>query len=169
MGDPQDPATVMGPVINTTAVDRIVGMIERARQSDARLVLGGSRADGELADGYFIEPTVLADVRPDDYIAQHEVFGPVLSILRFDGEAQAVEIANRTPYGLAGYVWTKDLQRAHRMADALDAGNVWINGFLMISAGAPFGGVRQSGYGRLGGRDGIREFSRPKNVWISLA
>ena len=169
MGDPLEPDTIMGPVVNAAAVDRIMGMIDRAKDSSARLVLGGSRAGGDLADGYFIEPTVFADVQPDDYIAQNEVFGPVLSILRFEDEAQAIEIANSTEFGLAGYVWTKDLQRAHRASTGLEAGNIWVNGFFMIPAGAPFGGVKQSGYGRLGGRDGIREFTRPKNVWIGLA
>jgi acyl-CoA reductase-like NAD-dependent aldehyde dehydrogenase len=168
LGDPFEPDTLMGPVVSAAACDRIVGMIEKAKQSSARLALGGNRAGGDLADGYFIEPTVFADVQNQDYIAQNEVFGPVLSILRFESEDDAIRMANDTDFGLAGYVWTKDLQRAHRVASALTAGNIWVNGFLGIPAGAPFGGTKQSGYGRLGGRDGIREFTRPKNVWVNL-
>ena len=168
LGDPFDPEVLMGPVIDAKACDRIVGMIEQAKQSDARLALGGERAGGDLADGYFIQPTVFADVKNEDYIAQNEVFGPVLSILRFETEEQVLAMANDTDFGLAGYIWTKDLQRAHRVASGLVAGNVWVNGFLGIPAGAPFGGTKQSGYGRLGGRDGIREYTRAKNVWVSL-
>ncbi len=168
MGDPLDPSTVMGPVVNQTAVDRILSMIDRAKGSSARLVLGGERLGGDLSDGYFVAPTIFADVDNHDDLARHEVFGPVLSMLRFETEAEAVAIANDTSYGLAGYLWTNDLQRAHRVAAALETGIIWVNGFDGIPAGAPFGGVKQSGHGRLGGIDAIREFSYVKNVWIGL-
>lgn len=167
IGDPLTPGTMMGPVISQAAADRIIAMIDRAR-ADARLITGGQRLQGDLADGYFIPPTVLADVDNDSYIAQNEVFGPVLAILRFSDAEPAVRLANGTPYGLAAYVWTKDIQRAHRVAADLAVGNVWVNGYFGIPASAPFGGVKHSGYGRTGGRDGIREFTRPKNVWIAL-
>lgn len=168
MGDPFDPGTVMGPVVNEAAANRIVGIIEKAKESSARLVLGGTRSGGDLADGYFIEPTVFADVDNGDYIAQHEVFGPVLALMKFDTEEQAIALANDTPFGLAAYVSCNDLTKTHRVAAALEAGNIWVNGFAGLMSSAPFGGIKQSGVGRLGGREGIREFTRPKNIWIAL-
>ncbi|MGV0790364.1 aldehyde dehydrogenase family protein [Mycolicibacterium sp. XJ1819] len=167
VGDPLDPATAMGPVVSAAAADRIMGMIEQARE-DCRLVTGGTRLAGDLSDGYFIAPTVFADVDNASYLAQNEVFGPVLSILSFSDTDDAVRLANDTPYGLAAYIWSSDLQRTHRIAAQLTVGNVWVNGFFGIPPSAPFGGVKQSGHGRIGGRDGIREFTRPKNVWIAL-
>jgi acyl-CoA reductase-like NAD-dependent aldehyde dehydrogenase len=168
VGDPASAQTLMGPVIDERAADRIVATIRRAQDDGARLVIGGDRLGGELADGYFIAPTVFADVDNSSDLAQREIFGPVLAVQRFDTEAEALQIADATEYGLAGYLWTRDLQRAHRVAANMTAGNIWVNGFFGIPAGAPFGGTKQSGHGRLGGRDGIREFSRPKNVWIAL-
>jgi acyl-CoA reductase-like NAD-dependent aldehyde dehydrogenase len=149
-------------------VNRIMGMIDDAKLAGARLVTGGSRVGGDYAAGYFIEPTVFAEVDPDSALGQNEVFGPVLAVIPFDDEAEAVAIANATRFGLAGYIQTNDVRRVHRVAGALVAGNVWVNGFMGIPGSAPFGGTRESGYGRLGGIWGIREFSRPKNVWIGL-
>ncbi|MDQ0691337.1 aldehyde dehydrogenase [Arthrobacter sp. W4I7] len=168
MGDPNDVNTVMGPVVNDAACQRILGMIDRADSEGARLTTGGGRLGGELADGYFIEPTILADVDNSSYIAQNEVFGPVLSILRFSDEADAIAMANDSEFGLAGYVYTNNLKRAHRVADQLDVGNVWVNGFAGIPASAPFGGNKMSGVGRLGGKWGIEEFTRMRNVWVGL-
>jgi aldehyde dehydrogenase (NAD+) len=170
VGDPFDPTTTMGPVISAGAADRILGMVGEATSSDSGiLATGGGRKGGDLADGFFVEPTVLADVDPTSTIAQEEVFGPVLCVLPFDEEAEAVEIANGTRYGLAAYVQTTDMARAHRMIDALQAGNVHINGSGPgpVSPASPFGGVKQSGYGRQGGREGIAEFLRTKNVYIN--
>jgi aldehyde dehydrogenase (NAD+) len=168
VGDPQDPATMIGPVVNEAACTRIMGMIDRARDGGATLVSGGSRMDGDYADGYYIQPTVFADVDPDSELAQVEVFGPVLAIIPFDTEDEAVRIANSTDFGLAAYVATGSVSRVHRLAAALDAGAVWANGFTGLPFAAPFGGNKQSGYGRLGGIWGIREFTRPKNVWVAL-
>jgi acyl-CoA reductase-like NAD-dependent aldehyde dehydrogenase len=168
VGDPAVETTFFGPVINQAAVDRIMGMIDEAKSTGARVVSGGERLGGDLADGYFIAPTVFADVANTSQIAQNEVFGPVVAALPFDSEDEAVAMANDTAYGLAAYVQTNDLKRAHRVSAALTAGNIWVNGFFGIPAGAPFGGTKQSGYGRLGGRDGIREFTRPKNVYVAL-
>jgi aldehyde dehydrogenase (NAD+) len=168
IGDPQDPNVYVGPVINSTAADRIMRVIDTAKTSGARLVTGGTRMSGDFADGYFIQPTVFADVDPQSSLGQNEVFGPVLAVTPFEDEADAVRIANDTEFGLAAYVQTNDLKRAHRVSADLVAGNVWVNGFLGIPGAAPFGGTKQSGYGRLGGVWGIREFTRPKNVWISL-
>lgn len=169
IGDPQDPGVFMGPVVSEQACTRILGMIDTAREGGARLVAGGERMGGDFADGYFVRPTVFADVAPSSSLAQNEVFGPVLALMPFKDEDDAIRIANDTNFGLAAYVQTTDVRRAHRVSSRLTAGNVWVNGFTGIPASAPFGGTKQSGYGRLGGVWGIREFSRPKNVWISLA
>ena len=113
-------------------------------------------------------PRVFIDVDPTSDLAQQEVFGPVLAVIPFEDEADAVRIANATEYGLAAFVQTDDVRRAHRVAAALEVGNVWVNGFTGIPASVPFGGVKQSGYGRLGGAAGIREFTTTKNIWMAL-
>lgn len=168
VGDPAAESTFFGPVINQTAAERIVGVIDSAKASGTRVVSGGERLGGDLAAGYYIAPTVFADVDNTSPLAQEEIFGPVVAVLPFDTEEDAVQLANATRYGLAGYIQTNDLKRAHRVAAALQAGNIWVNGFRGFPPGAPFGGTKQSGFGRLGGRDGIREFTRPKNVCITL-
>lgn len=168
IGDPRDPSNAMGPVISQGAVDRIMGFIDRAKAAGARLAHGGERLTGELADGYFIQPTVFADMDNTEEVTRDEIFGPVVSVLRFSTEDEAIAIANDTDYGLAAYIETNDLKRAHRVAASLDSGTVWINGFVDLPVGAPFGGVKQSGNGRVGGSYGIQEFTRPKNVWLSL-
>lgn len=169
VGDPCSPTTLMGPIISEAACDRVMGVIQRAKHSrEGRLVTGGDRLGGDLADGYFIAPTIFADVDNGSDLAQREIFGPVMSIFRFETEEEAIAIANDHRYGLAAYIQTNDLKRAHRVAAALEVGNVWANGFTGLPASAPFGGTKHSGYGRLGGIAGIREFSRPKNVWMAL-
>jgi acyl-CoA reductase-like NAD-dependent aldehyde dehydrogenase len=169
VGDPADVETLMGPVISAAAADRVLGIIHQAvRNGHGRLVAGGERLGGSLADGYYIAPTIFVDVDHKSPLAQQEIFGPVQSIIPFDTEPEAIALANGTPYGLAGYIHTTNLSRAHRVAQALDVGNVWINGGFGIPPSAPFGGVKQSGQGRLGGRAGIAEFTRPKNIWIAL-
>jgi acyl-CoA reductase-like NAD-dependent aldehyde dehydrogenase len=169
VGDPSKDTTAIGPVVNQAAMDRILTVIDGARDGGmGKLIAGGSRVGGDLGGGYFVEPTVFTEVDNASSLAQDEIFGPVLAVLRFDSEAQAVSLANDTRYGLAGYLHTNDLRRAHRVAAALTAGNVWINGYTGIPASVPFGGTKQSGYGRLGGIAGIREFTRPKNVWCAL-
>lgn len=170
VGDPFDEQTVLGPVINAQACDRILGVIDRARsEGSGRLVTGGGRVGGDLANGYFVEPTVFTNVDNASDLAQHEVFGPVLAVIRFRDEAEAIALANDTQYGLAAFLHTNDLRRAHRVAAALEAGMVYVNGFTGVHAGAPFGGVKQSGFGRMGGRYGLEDFLRPKNVYIPLA
>jgi aldehyde dehydrogenase (NAD+) len=171
VGDPLDDTTGMGPVISEAACARILGMIDRARTGGSgTLLLGGERLGGKLADGYFLPVTVFGDVDPASEIAQSEVFGPVLAITRFATEDEAVALANGTRYGLAAYVHTRDISRALRLASALTAGNIGINGAgAPAGYAAPFGGVKDSGYGREGGRDGIMEFLTTKNVAIALA
>lgn len=169
VGDPTDPSTVMGPVVDERAVNRIMGMIDRAHGSGARLLTGGERLGGAMANGFYIAPTVFADVPHQAELSQHEVFGPVIAVTRFETEEEAITLANGTDFGLAAYVWTQNLQRAHCAAKQLVAGNIWVNGFTGIPTAVPFGGHGQSGVGRLGGIHGIREFLRPKNIFVSLS
>jgi aldehyde dehydrogenase (NAD+) len=166
VGDPFDPATTAGPVVSRAAMERILAMIERAKLDGARLVVGGARLDGPLADGFFVEPTVFADVDPDSELAQTEVFGPVLSVIPFATEDDAVRIANNTRYGLSAYISTNDLRRALRVAEELVTGEVLINGATNLAPHRPFGGLGISGVGKEGGRAGIEEFLRVKGVGI---
>ena len=169
VGDPLDPETQMGPVITEAAAERIIGMIGRATAGGgAKLLTGGTRLGGALAGGYFLAPTVLGDVDHFSEIAQEEVFGPVLSVLRFKDEAEVVTKANDSRYGLAAYIHTRDIGRAHRVAHAIDAGYISVNGFSGMSPTAPFGGYKQSGFGREGGRAGLEEWLRPKNIFVAL-
>jgi aldehyde dehydrogenase (NAD+) len=164
-GDPFDPAVTMGPVVNQAALDRILGIIETARkEGSGRLLTGGNRLGGELADGYYIEPTVFADVDPGSSLAQEEIFGPVLAITKFSSEDEAASIANSTEYGLAAWLQTADASRVHRVAERLHAGSVWANGAAPIQPNTPFGGVGLSGYGKEGGRAGLDEFVRAKTI-----
>lgn len=168
-GDPFSPGVIGGPVISQGAVDRIMGRIEDAvAKGDGTLLTGGKRKGGDLADGYFIEPTVFGDVDNKSRLAQEEVFGPVLSIIRFKDEDDAIEKANDTSYGLAGYVHTRDLARAHRVASRLEAGFIGVNAFPPMPVQVPFGGYKQSGSGREGGKVGIEEYLRLKNVYMAL-
>jgi aldehyde dehydrogenase (NAD+) len=169
VGDPFAPETVMGPVVSSGHCERIMGIIERAKQSQAgQLLTGGERLGGPLADGFFIAPTVFTDVDPTSELAQQEVFGPVLSVFPFGTEEEAIALANSTRYGLAGYLWTNDVQRAHRVGAQLEAGSIGLNSIPMAPVNAPFGGYKTSGYGREGGRAGLDEFLRIKNVHLPL-
>ncbi len=171
IGDPLNQSTVLGPVISQAALTRILGVVDSAvKQEGGRLIAGGARLTGERAAGFFLPITIVADVGNDTAIAQHEVFGPVLTVTPFDSEDEAIGLANGTAYGLGGYVHTQNLRRAHHVASQLDAGMVHVNGSGEgMSACAPFGGMKQSGYGRLGGEEGLHEFLRVKNVWMNLA
>ena len=167
MGDPLVETTVMGPVASKAACTRILGIIENASATGmGRVVTGGKRAGGDLADGWFIEPTAIADVDNASPLAQEEIFGPVVALMTFDDEDEAVEMANATEFGLAAYIQTRDVRQAHRVARALDAGIVFVNDMHGLPPGVPFGGVKNSGWGRLGGRAGIEEFAQIKSVYI---
>jgi aldehyde dehydrogenase (NAD+) len=169
MGDPLDADTVMGPLISSAACERVLGTIRDAvANSYGRLLTGGERGSGALADGFFVKPTVFGDVDNQSSLAQEEIFGPVLSIIRFKTEEQAIELANATRYALAGYVFTNDLNRAIRVSDQIDAGYISVNGANPMPPTAPFGGHRDSGFGREGGREGLSEFLRHKNFYIAL-
>ena len=169
VGDPFAPDTTSGPVINEAALHRILGMIERAKaDGSGRLLAGGNRLGGDLANGYFIEPTVFVDVHPDSALAQEEVFGPVLAITPFEDEDEAVAIANNTQYGLSAYIQSRSLSRTLRVAERLKSGVVLANGSQNIQPNRPFGGLGLSGFGREGGKEGLDEFIRTKTVGIRL-
>ena len=169
IGDPLDPQVVFGPVISQSAADRILGVIEEAvANGSGDLIVGGNRLGGELAQGYYIEPTVFVGVDNASALAQHETFGPVVSVMKFSDEAEALRIANDTPYGLNAFVQTTDLGRAHRVARQLEAGSVWINQFSDISPQGPYGGYKHSGFGRTGGLEGLHEFMQVKNIRIGM-
>lgn len=168
-GDPFDPGVVFGPVISQAAADRIIAEIDDAVTTKAgELLTGGTRLGGKLAAGYYIEPTAFGGVDNASTLAQTETFGPVVSLMRFGDEAEAVRIANDTPYGLNAFVQTRDVSRAHRMARRLEAGSVWINTFSDISPQGPYGGFKQSGFGRTGGLEGLYEFLQVKNIRIGM-
>lgn len=170
LGDPRDPATEMGTAANEPQFKRILDFIDGAKTEGARLVAGGGAArDGDLANGFFVQPTIFADVRNDMRVAQEEIFGPVLSIIPFDDEAEAVALGNASTYGLAAGVWTRDITRAMRMIHAMRTGVVWVNTYRVVAAQAPFGGVKDSGFGRERGEHGLMEFTTAKNVMIDFS
>lgn len=167
IGDPWDPETVVGPVVSEASVQRILATIAQTEQrGDGKLVLGGKRLGGDLANGFFMEPTIFRDVKNDSPLAQEEVFGPVLAIMKFDTEEEAIELANTTQHGLAAYIQSKDLERVHRVAARLNAGAVYVNGGKAVLPNTPFGGSGLSGFGREGGREGLNEFLLTKTVQI---
>jgi aldehyde dehydrogenase (NAD+) len=169
LGDPFDQTTMMGPIISDTAVQRILGVVERAKAEGCGTILcGGERLVEGMGGGYFMSPTVFSNVDNTSTLAQTEVFGPVLAALPFDTDEEAIALANDTRFGLSAYVQTRDLERAHRVAHELDAGTVWVNAAGNPIPAAPFGGFKNSGYGKQGGRAGILEFCRIKNVSITL-
>jgi betaine-aldehyde dehydrogenase len=168
-GDPTDPATTMGAIINKTQYDRILGFIEAGRQDGARLVAGGGRPDDpKLAKGLFIEPTIFADVTMDMRIGKEEIFGPVLSVFKWNDEQTMLAQVNGVEYGLTCSIWTNDLATAHRTAATVEAGYVWINDVSKHFLGAPFGGYKQSGIGREECIEELLRFTREKNIHVNL-
>jgi aldehyde dehydrogenase (NAD+) len=166
VGDPLDPATFLGPVVTENAMERILGVVARARADGARVLAGGERLGGELSSGWFVAPTVFGDVEHDSELARHEVFGPVQAVLRFSTEEEVVAKANDSDLGLAAYLHTADGSRIQRIVDAVEAGTLVVNGAGGMSPAAPFGGYKQSGFGREGGRAGIEEMVRRKTVFV---
>jgi len=169
LGDPLDPATEMGPVAFKEQLAKIKSYIEISQQEGAQLVCGGRPpADPSLRDGYFIEPTILTEVDNSMRVAREEIFGPVLSVISFSTEAEVIAQANDTQYGLAAGVWTRDGQRAHRVAHAIRAGTIWINAYRVLSFNVPFGGYKMSGMGRENGLEALHEYTQVKAVWVEL-
>jgi aldehyde dehydrogenase (NAD+) len=164
-GNPFDPAVTSSPLINTRQMDRVLGLIAEGQASGATLVSGGTRGEGDLAAGNFVAPTLFTDVTNDMSIAREEIFGPVLSVIPFSDEDEAVRIANDTQYGLAATVWTSDIKRAIRLTKAIRAGTVGINGY-QLEPHAAFGGYQQSGLGREGGRTAIESYTEVKTVLL---
>lgn len=160
--------THIGPVATDAHRRRIERYVELGIEEGATCHLGAERPDDrELAGGFYVRPAVLADVTSDMTVAQDEIFGPVPALMRFDGEAEAIEIANSTRYGLASGLWTRDLGRAERVADAIDAGTVWVNCYRVLHWAIPFGGYRRSGIGRENGREALHEYTQVKSVVTS--
>ena len=166
MGDPSDPETQIGPVANQPQFEKILSYLDVAKADGARCVSGGSKSD---RDGWFIDPTIYADVTNEMRIAREEVFGPVLSVIRFKDLEEAVAIANDTPYGLASGVWTQSMATAIEMSKRLRAGTVWINTYRAIGYMSPFGGYKASGLGRENGMEAIDAYLQTKCVWLSTA
>jgi len=167
VGDPLDPATEMGTLSCKMQYEKVKHWIDVAREDGATLLCGGKHPGAaDLAGGYFIEPTIFGDVKNDMRIAQDEVFGPVLCLIRFRDEEEAVKIANDTIFGLAAGVWTNDIKRAHRMTRRLRAGTVWVNTYRRTNYATPFGGMKQSGLGREMGLEAIHEYTETKSIWI---
>ncbi|HST80210.1 MAG TPA: aldehyde dehydrogenase family protein [Kineosporiaceae bacterium] len=166
IGDPRDPGTVIGPMAGLRHLENVEKYVELARQDGGRIICGGERLD--LNGGYYYQPTVIADLTNDSRAVQEEIFGPVLTVQPFDSEEEAIALANSTPYGLAMGIQTTNLARAHRVAAALQAGIVWVNDWAMLDPAIPFGGVKNSGFGREYGPESLNSYTKVKSVVISL-
>ena len=168
MGDPLDPKTQIGPIASRAEYDKVLRYIQAGKESSARLVAGGGtrKVNGR---GLFIEATVFADADNSDKLSQEEIFGPVVPLIPFEGEEEAVHLANDTPYGLAAGIQTGDIRRALRLADRINAGTIWLNTWHKYHPNAPFGGFKMSGYGREQGAEALESYTQYKTVWANLA
>ena len=165
VGDPFDPNTEQGPQVDKEQFDKIMGFIEKGKAQGATCAAGGDRATDT---GYFIRPTIFTDVTDDMDIAKHEIFGPVMNVLKFKDYNEVVERANSTYYGLAAAVWTRDISKAHALAAAVRAGTVWVNCYDVFDAAAPFGGFKMSGMGRELGEYALENYTEVKTVTVAL-
>ncbi|MBA4159513.1 MAG: aldehyde dehydrogenase family protein, partial [Gemmatimonadetes bacterium] len=168
-GDPLDPKTRLGPLVSQEQLDRVLSYIAKGKEEGADLVLGGERASVNGGKGYFLAPTIFDRVTSEMTIAREEIFGPVLAVTTFSDLEEAIAIGNKTEYGLAAAVWTRDVKKAHRAAHLLRAGTVWINTYHNVDTASPFGGYKQSGYGRELGRYALDLYTQVKSVWVNLA
>jgi len=167
-GDPLDPKTRLGAISSKAQLERVLNYVEIAKREGASLVAGGSRADIGTGKGYFMQPTVFVDVKPDMTIAREEIFGPVLAAIEFADVDEAIARANDSMYGLAAGVWTRDVKKAHYVASRLQAGTVWVNTYNVYDAAASFGGYKQSGFGREMGQHALDYYTQLKTVWVDL-
>jgi aldehyde dehydrogenase (NAD+) len=166
--DPLDPKTRLGALVSRAQMDRVLGYIDTGKEEGATLVAGGSRFDIGTGRGFFVEPTVFANVAPTMTIAREEIFGPVLAVIEFADVDEAVARANDCDYGLAAGVWTRDIKKAHYVARRLEAGTVWINTYNVYDTAAPFGGYKESGFGREMGMHALTHYTQTKTVWVDL-
>jgi aminomuconate-semialdehyde/2-hydroxymuconate-6-semialdehyde dehydrogenase len=168
VGDPLVPETDQGALISRNHLERVLGYIDLARREGGRILCGGAPATvgGRCAGGSFLEPTVVVDLASECRSQQEEIFGPVVSVTPFRDEAEALRLANGVPFGLSASLWTRDLARAHRVAERLEAGTVWVNCWLLRDLRTPFGGVKDSGVGREGGDEALHFFTEPKTVCV---
>lgn len=167
IGDGREPGTQIGPLISQRQLERVMHYVDIGGK-EAELVHGGQRLSGDLAKGFFVEPTVFANVRNNMTIAQEEIFGPVASVIPFDTVEDALQLANDTPYGLAGGVWTRNLSTAHKVSQGIRSGTVWVNCYGVIDPAVGFGGTKMSGYGWKGGKEHVESFLYPKATYINL-
>ncbi|TWA45660.1 betaine aldehyde dehydrogenase [Sinorhizobium medicae] len=168
IGDPMDEATQLGPMVSTAQRDKVFSYIEKGKSEGARLVTGGGIPNNVSAEGTYIQPTVFADVTDEMTIAREEIFGPVMCVLDFDDEAEVVARANATEFGLSAGVFTADLTRAHRVVDRLEAGTLWINTYNLCPVEIPFGGSKQSGFGRENSAEALKHYTELKTVYVGM-
>ncbi len=168
LGNPMDDSTEMGPLTSQQHRDRVLGYVDIARSQGGEVLSGGKSPGGSLSQGCYVEPTIVRAASYKDRVAQEEVFGPFVTVLTFKDDAEAMQIANGTDYGLGSGLWTGNVQRAHKFARDIHAGMVWVNCYKRVNPGSPFGGVGQSGYGREMGFDAMREYTQVKSVWINI-
>ena len=171
VGDPMDKATLMGPQVSMEQLNKIKSYVGIAREEGATVLSGGQsvQLEGAFQNGYFFQPTIFSEVKNSMRVAQEEIFGPVSSVITFDNDDDLLRQANETMYGLSAGIWTSNITRAHRFAKAIKAGVVWINTFNMMNAASPFGGYKQSGYGREMGKHALELYTQVKSVWVDLS
>ncbi len=171
VGDPMDKNTQMGPQVSEEQLNRIKSYVDIAKGEGAQVLTGGCppQLEGDFQKGYFFQPTIFGDVTNSMRVAQEEIFGPVVSVITFEDEDDLIKQANEIVYGLSAGIWTKDITRAHRFAKAVKAGTVWINTYNMFNAASPFGGYKQSGYGREMGKHALEMYTQVKSVWVDLS